>query len=176
MHGTMPESVTYVTRRRVDWATEYDQHAAEILSYLTKLTDDREAARELMQDTFVRAIRSESSLRDPKALRAWLYRTATNLARNHHRRRALIRFLPFTGGEHSSREAFDPVRDQVRQALTAIGSDTAATLLLFYVHGFTRHELAEMHGVSEEAIKSRLARGRRDFMASYRRMERGLAR
>ena len=129
-----------------------------------------------MQDTFIRGMRAESSIEDPRALRAWLYRTATNLAHNHRRRRALIGFLPFSGRERSSGEAFDAESDQVRRALRAIGPDNAAALLLFYVHGFSRKEIAQMRGVSEEAIKSRLARGRRDFMASYRRMERGLAR
>jgi DNA-directed RNA polymerase specialized sigma24 family protein len=64
----------------------------------------------------------------------------------------------------------------VRRALGSISDAAAATLLLFYVHGFDRHELAAMLDVSEEAIKSRLARGRRDFMAAYKRLERGLAR
>ena len=176
MHGTAQHVLTYATGARVDWSREYDEHAREILAYLNKLTGDREVASELMQDTFIRGMRSESSIHDPKVLRAWLYRTATNLAHNHRRRGALVRFLPFSGNERSSREAFDPESDQVRRALDAIGSDNAATLLLFYVHGFTRQEIADMRGVSEEAIKSRLARGRRDFMASYHRMERGLAR
>jgi RNA polymerase sigma-70 factor, ECF subfamily len=177
MHGTTQLVVSRdIATGRVDWAREYDEHAREILAYLTRLTADRDVASELLQDTFVRGMHSESSIRDPKALRAWLYRTATNLAHNDRRRRALVRFLPFRGDEHAPRGAFDPESEQVQRALRAIAPDHAAALLLFYVHGFSRHEIAEMYGVGEEAVKSRLARGRRDFMASYRRMERGLAR
>ena len=64
----------------------------------------------------------------------------------------------------------------MRSALDAIPFDQATTLLLHYHAGFRRGEIARMHGVSEETVKSRLARGRRNFMAAYRRLERGLAR
>ena len=161
---------------RVDWSTEYDEHGPEILAYLCKLTGDRDAASELMQETFIRGMRSEGAIREPRSLRTWLYRTATNLAHNHRRRAAVLRFVPFTGDERSPWEAFDPERDQVQRALRSIAPDSAATHLLFYVHGFSRQEIAEMQGLSDEGVKSRLQRGRRDFMASYRRLERGLAR
>lgn len=160
----------------IDWATMYESHAAELTGYLTKLSADRDVASDLMQETFIKGMRAGSSIRDAGAVRAWLYRTATNLARNHRRRRALLRFVPFSGEERSAQGAFDADADQVRQALRSVSADGAATLLLFYVHGFSREELAAMFDISEETVKSRLARGRRDFMAAYRRLERGLAR
>lgn len=160
----------------VDWSSAYTAHAGELAGYLTKLAGDPEIASELMQETFIRGIRSGEAIRDSGAIRGWLYRTATNLAHNHRRRRAILRFVPFTGEERSEHEAFDAEADQVRRALRSVPEAAAATLLLFYVHGFDRQELAAMFDVSEETVKSRLARGRRDFMAAYKRLERGLAR
>jgi RNA polymerase sigma-70 factor (ECF subfamily) len=160
----------------VDWASTYESHAAELTGYLTKLAGDREVASELMQETFVKGMRAGGTIRDPGAIRAWLYRTATNLEHNHRRRRAILRFVPFSGEERSAQGTFDADADQVRQALGSLSADGAATLLLFYVHGFSREELAAMFEVSEETVKSRLARGRRDFMAAYQRLERGLSR
>jgi DNA-directed RNA polymerase specialized sigma24 family protein len=84
--------------------------------------------------------------------------------------------VPFTGEERSERDAFDAEADQIRRALGSVSPDAAATLLLFYGHGFSREELALMFAASEETVKSRLARGRRDFIAAYRRLERRLAR
>jgi len=60
--------------------------------------------------------------------------------------------------------------------MRSIPADQAATLLLFYESGFARGEIADLLNVSEETVKSRLARGRKNFMAAYRRLERGLAR
>jgi RNA polymerase sigma-70 factor (ECF subfamily) len=160
----------------VDWERVYGEHAPEIAGYLAKLVGDRQTGSDLMQETFVRALRAQNSIREPGAMRAWLYRTATNLATSHRRRQALLAFLPFGGAEHSHDIAFDVEADQVRTALRSIPADQAATLLLFYDRGFARTEVAELLQISEETVKSRLARGRRNFMAAFRRLERGLAR
>jgi RNA polymerase sigma-70 factor (ECF subfamily) len=160
----------------LDWGHLYEEHASELASYLAKLVGDREAASELTQEAFIRGIKSEGDLRDPAAALGWLYRTGTNLAANHRRRAAILRFLPLSGAETTPAESFDVEADQVRSALRSINTDAAAALLLFYDVGFARREIAAMLGLSEETIKSRLARGRRDFMAAYRRLERGLAR
>lgn len=158
----------------VDWERLYGEHADHLLRYLVKLTGDREAASELMQETFVRGLRANSPIEGSE--RAWLFRVATNLALDRRRRDRLIRFLPFTGLERSPTAAFDHAADQVKTALRSIPFYQAATLLLHYQGGFTRAEIAAMHHVSEETVKSRMARGRQSFIASYRRLERGLSR
>lgn len=169
-------SVAAASAGALDWARLYEEHAAELLGYLAKMVGDREVAGELMQDTFVRGIRAERSLRDPRAARAWLFRTATNLAISDRRRRALLRFLPFSGREQGAAEAFDVQAAQVRAALRSIATEQAAALLLHYDSGFERAEIAAMLELSEETVKSRLARGRKAFVAAHRRLERGLAR
>lgn len=158
-----------------DWRLTYEEHATTLVRYLAKLTGDREVAAELTQETFVRALRSEPVLPNAAAARAWVFRTATNLARNELRRRRILAFVPFTGSEPAARGAFDTTADQVRAALRSLPFDQSATLLLHYYGGFQRSEIAQMHGVSEETVKSRLARGRKNFVAAYRRRERGLA-
>lgn len=174
LDATSAQTVYYAMT--VDWAGVYERHAGEITSYLSRYVGDRELASELMQETFVRGIRSEPSIREPAAIRGWLFQTATNLALNERRRRALFRFLPFSGLERSPREAFDPAAAQVNAALRSISSDQAAALLLRYHSGFSTGEIAAMLDLSEETVKSRITRGRQNFMAAYRRLERGLAR
>lgn len=159
-----------------DWRQLYEEDATVLLRYLAKLTGDREVASELMQETFVRAMRSDPRFDDARAAHAWLFRTATNLARNELRRRRIFAFVPFSGAEHAPRASFDVEAEQVSAALRSLPFDQATTLLLHYHSGFHRDEIAALHGVSEETVKSRLARGRANFIAAYRRLERGLAR
>lgn len=160
----------------LDWAGTYDEYAAELCGYLSRLVGDRESGADLVQETFVRAMRAEHSLRDRRALRAWLYRTGTNLALSERRRRRVLAFLPFSGTEAADAGAFDIEAHHVRTALRSIPFDQAATLMLFYEGGFSRVEIGGILGRSEEAVKSRLARGRKNFIAAYGRLERGLAR
>lgn len=154
---------------RLPWRELYEAHAAELVGYLWKLTGDREAASDLMQDTFIAAMRDERALRDPAAVRAWLYRIATRLAYKLLRRARLIAFLPFSGREEAGGDAFDAERHAVRDALARIAPDQAVALVLHHAQGFTRAEIAGLTGHSEETIKSRIARGRRAFLAAYDR-------
>ncbi len=158
----------------LDWESLYGLHAEGLLRYLTKMTGEREAARDLLQETLVQAMRREAQMRDAAAVRAWLFSIATNLARQRHRRSALLRFVPFSGREVAPEDRFDAGADVVHRALASIPFAQASALVLHYRAGFTRDEIAHMSGVTDEAVKSRLARGRANFIAAYGRLERGL--
>lgn len=62
---------------------------------------------------------------------------------------------------------------QVHQALATLAPAQAATLLLHYQPDLSPREIPDITGVGEEAMKSRLARGRANFIAAYRRLDRG---
>lgn len=164
-----PDVVEVTGGTRLPWADLYAAHAAEIAGYLGKLTGDRDAGTELMQETFVIGMRDEQALRDPGRARPWLYQIATHLAYKRLRRARIIAFLPFTGREAASAGAFDHDGHAVREALRAIPADQAIALVLRYSQGFSRAEIARLTGKSEETIKSRIARGRRAFLAAYER-------
>ena len=164
------EAATAVSREtELPWRELYDAHAAELVGYLWKLTGDREVATDLMQDTFVAGMRDQAALRDPAKSRAWLFRIATRLAIKRLRRARLIAFVPFAGTERSTEGTPDVEALAVRDAMRSISPDQAAALVLHYAHGFTRAEIAALAGRSEETVKSRIARGRRAFLAAYDR-------
>jgi DNA-directed RNA polymerase specialized sigma24 family protein len=154
---------------RLPWRELYDAHAAELAGYLWKVTGDREAATDLMQDTFIAGMRDETALREPEKARAWLFTIATRLAIKRLRRARLIAFVPFVGTERSAIGTPDVESLAVRDAMRSIAADQAVALVLHYAHGFTRAEVAALVGRSEETVKSRIARGRRAFLAAYDR-------
>src|SRR5206468_1330440 len=55
-----------------EWSALYAEHAPGLSAFLTKLTGDREVAAELMQETFVRAMRAHSVGTAVRSSRAWL--------------------------------------------------------------------------------------------------------
>lgn len=153
-----------------DWVALYRDHGPRLLRYLRRLTRDEEEAADLMQDTFERAMRAGTV---PADASAWLYRIASNAAIDHLRRRRRLRFLRLPP------EAVAPTRDTddlelVRRALRSIPPDQAVALVLRLHEGRSRREVAELLGLSEDGVKSRLARGRLNFIAACRRIERGL--
>lgn len=71
----------------------YEQHQQAIFRYLLYLLGDEQLAQDYVQDTFVQALRSQQT---PKNPRAWLRTIARNLAYDYLRRQRIIQWLPFT--------------------------------------------------------------------------------
>ena len=160
----------------VEWDAAYERYAEELARFIVKLLGDREKAADVVHDAFVRAMKASGQLRDPGALRPWLFKIAGNLARNELRRRRLFTFVPFVGTERGHDDAFDVEASQIHRALASLAPEQAVALVLHYQQGFSRAEIAVMTSLSEEGVKSRLARGRARFIAAYGRLERGHAR
>lgn len=132
--------------------------------YARALTRDSDIADDLVQDTLVRALRSEKLFLGGD-LRAWLYTILTNLNRN--RRRSLARqpnmtVLLDTESEPSGTEAEG--RD-IARALDTLQEDQRAVLLLVVLEGMSYRDVANIQGVPIGTVMSRLARARAQMRA-----------
>lgn len=128
--------------------------------YARALTRDKDIADDIVQDTLVRALRSEHLFQGAD-VRIWLYTILANLNRN--RLRSLARRPPlspikendasdFAGPELGSRD--------IERAFAALTEDQRSTLLLVVLEGSTYRELAEAQAVPVGTVMSRLARAR----------------
>ncbi|CAN5186074.1 hypothetical protein BH18ACT12_BH18ACT12_24350 [soil metagenome] len=169
--GASPRSAG---RGDLDWPVLYERHGPELSAFVLRLIGDATATQDIVQDTFVRAIQKQATLRDHRAARAWLHRIAARLVTDRCRRRALLTFTPFAGTERAPEHDVDTAA-LVRTALAKIPADQAVALVLAYHEGFTQAEVAELLGVPAGTVKTRIHRGRQSFGAAYRRLERGLA-
>lgn len=157
---------------RADWDGIYRREAPALGRYLRRFTQDTDSAAELVQEAFVRAMRAEN-VPPGNGVTPWLYRIATNIALDHLRRRRRFSFIPLRETDSlASDDSHLDTRDQVRRALQRIPPDQAIVLVLRLHEGFPRQVIAELLGVSEAAVKSRLARGRLSFAEAYRRIDR----
>jgi RNA polymerase sigma-70 factor (ECF subfamily) len=157
---------------QLDWATVYEVHGPDVLAFLRRSMGSASLAEDLLHDTFVRALRAGSHP-PVEAVRPWLFTIASRLAISHHRRIRLFAFVPFGDDDRRTEPPGDAEGAQVRQALRSIPRDQAVTLTLALHEGFSRREIAQMLAITEEGVKSRLARGRRSFALAYRALERG---
>jgi RNA polymerase sigma-70 factor (ECF subfamily) len=128
--------------------------------YARALTREAETADDLVQDTLVRALRSEHLFHGGD-VRSWLYTILTNLNRN--RLRSLARRPTLTSiGDDDAPDAAGPEaggRD-IERALAMLVDDQRTALLLVVLEGLTYREVAEVQGVPIGTVMSRLARAR----------------
>ncbi|MBI2773908.1 MAG: sigma-70 family RNA polymerase sigma factor [Chloroflexi bacterium] len=148
----------------------YVTDGPRVLRYLSSLVGN-EAAPDLLHDSFVRAARSHNPPERREDLPNWLFRIAANLAIDHVRRKRRWRSISRLIAEPSA-PAAGSVEECVRAALREIPPDQATVLILRLVEGMSRSEISGILGITESAMKSRLVRGRLNFAAAYRRLER----
>jgi RNA polymerase sigma-70 factor, ECF subfamily len=147
-------------RRLATFAQSVEATIPALRRYARSLTRDADIADDLVQDTLVRALRSEHLFHGGE-VRSWLYTILTNLNRNRLRslaRRPLHASLEdndapdMAGPEGGGRD--------IERALATLVEDQRNTLLLVVLEGLTYREVAEVQGVPIGTVMSRLARAR----------------
>jgi RNA polymerase sigma-70 factor (ECF subfamily) len=157
------------------------ERTGDIYGLLFRLTGDAEEARDLAQETFLRAFQAIEKFRGDADLKTWLYRIAINQARNRwrwwrRRRRDATVSLDATLGDREQTvatqlpdvNASDPEqealarerRSQLREALQELRSAYRETVVLRDIEGLTYEEIAATLQINIGTVKSRLARGR----------------
>lgn len=136
--------------------------------FLVQMVQDRSLAEDLLQDTFHDAFRARSQVLEASSPDAWLFAIARNRALSALRRRrrsvlALARLARRRDRNERDAQEIVALRDLLERHLDA---DQRALLLLRYLYGFDAAELAEIVGVTPEAVRQRLSRSRRALMSA----------
>jgi RNA polymerase sigma-70 factor (ECF subfamily) len=154
-----------------------DTHQRMVYHLALQLLSNHDDALDLSQDVFLTVFRSIHRFRGDSALQTWIYRIVINHARNRQRwwrrrRRAdqvsldaLIEErgeLPAPLGPTSPDRALDQKQlgERVWRALNRLPFDQRSAVVLRELHGMRYAEIAFSLGVSNAAVKSRLARAR----------------
>jgi len=128
--------------------------------YARALTRDADLADDLVQDTLVRALRSEHLFQGDE-VRSWLYTILTNLNRN--RLRSLARRPTLTPIEDNDAPDFagpESGQRDIDRALATLVDDLRYALLLVVLEGLSYRAVAEVLCVPLGTVMSRLSRAR----------------
>ena len=130
-----------------------------------------EDARDVCQETFLRAFRGIKGFQGQAKFSSWLYRIALNLCRDWIRReRRSVVLTPLDAesepppSDRSAENAEDRIvrRDLGRviaRAMSALSEDQRATIVLKEYHGLTFQEIADLQGCPLSTVKTRLYQG-----------------
>ena len=140
----------------------YDAHAPRVFRLAFRLTGEAELARELVQETFVRAFAQLGRFRGESALSTWLHRVTVSVVSNAMRKvkrfRARETDLDEASAMPAVARAADPdLRDRLHRAIDELPEIYRLTLVMHDVEGYTHEEIASVLGVAEGTCKSRLS-------------------
>jgi RNA polymerase sigma-70 factor (ECF subfamily) len=145
----------------------FDAHHDRIYRYILGLVREPAEAEDLTQETFLRAHARRDTLRDPKAVRGWLYRIATHACLDRLRQRVPQVSLDAAESAPSTSPSAQELAEReetsacVQRCLDFLSDRYRAVLLLHEGHNLTAAEIADLLGETEGAIKIRLHRARR---------------
>ena len=146
----------------------YDRTARSLWAYLARVTGDRSLAEDLVQETFYRFLRASAPYENEAHRRNALYRIATNLARDAHRRsrtrpRTVSSELEIAGPDRGAARV-DQATDLAR-AMRGLKTRERALLWLAYGEGSSHQEIAQTMGLAPSSVKMMLFRARRRLAA-----------
>jgi len=155
----------------------FQRYSGPLVHYLVRFTGNRAVAEELMQEAFLRVCRASATYEPRTAFRTWLYKIATNVARNEMRRREYsVRKEPLSPmhpttqnpaiGGRNNPGAWSPegvaeareIETDVQRILSRMPERQRAALLLSRHHGLAYREIAQAMGLRVGAVKSLIHR------------------
>jgi RNA polymerase sigma-70 factor (ECF subfamily) len=164
------------------------RYGRRLMAFSVRTCSDPDNAEDVFQDTLLKAYQALSDLREPKALRTWLYRVAANNCRMMRRKDKAPRKISLddykppgweegevievpdwsdlpdvAAGRAELREAFE-------EGLRELPAEYRMVLLMRDVEGLSTRETAQALEIGESAVKMRLHRARmalRDHLAQY---------
>jgi RNA polymerase sigma-70 factor (ECF subfamily) len=148
-----------------------------LFRFVSRLVDRPDDARDVCQETFLRILDKAEAFRDGARFSTWMYQIALNLCRDQSRKKRrwgrLLIAEPGAGvetpREHAAPEtiatspsvAYEHTERQgaVRRALSVLPHEQREVLLLKEYEGLKFREIADVLGVAESTVKSRMYAG-----------------
>jgi RNA polymerase sigma-70 factor (ECF subfamily) len=163
-----------------------EAHQERLLHLCERLLGDHEEGRDAAQEVFLKAYRKAGDFRPQGQVFTWLYRIAVNHCLNKLRRHKIARFFRLEGpasgpADPDDPPAFDPPDPSpgaeaalgarrrwqaTRQVIAALPENQRTVLILVRFEGLSYRQAAEVLGVTEGAVESRLVRAMRRLSAA----------
>ena len=144
-----------------------------------RLTGQREAARDIVQDAWLAIVRGLRRLDDPALFRTWAYRIVKNKCADCTRRRTVERKASkelqaaalWESGVSASESESDRNVRLLRHAMAKLPEEQRAMLALHYIDGMGVTEIARVLNVPAGTVKSRLYHARDRLKQVLERVE-----
>jgi RNA polymerase sigma-70 factor, ECF subfamily len=147
----------------------------KLFYYIRRLVACESDAWDVLQQTWIRVLQGIGSLRDAGALAPWLYRVARNAALSHRqsllaRQRWLDREVAIE--ELAGVEVLEAewTVEDVHRGMEQLSVHHRDALTLFFLQDLSIEEIAEVIGVAEGTVKSRLFYGKRALREALEEM------
>lgn len=160
------------------------RHEERAVRVALSLVANREDARDLAQEAFLRVFRNIERFDFQHEFTTWLYRIVTNLAIDLLRKRRPAVSTSADQDEEADLDLEDPegeapsqaleqmeTAERVRACIDRLAPHFRSVMILRELEGLPCNEIAEIVGTTHVTVRWRLHRGRKLFLEEWERME-----
>ncbi len=164
-----------------------DAYSSKIYRLAIKMLNQQQDAEDVLQETFVKAYRGLKSFNGRSKISTWLFRIATNEAlmvirRKHPEVVSIDEPIETEEGEQEPVQIIDwcclpesellsvETREKLDEAAQKLPERLRVVFVLRDINDLSTHETAEVLGLSDTAVKTRLSRARlrlREELSAY---------
>jgi len=141
----------------------FAQYRVTLYRWLLRLVDDRALAEDLLSEVFLDVWRRAASFEARSSVSTWLLAIARYKALSARRRRtdaeldeATVSMVPDTADDPEVALQKKGRTEALRQSLTRLSPDHREVIDLAYYHGKSVKEIAEIAGINEATVKTRM--------------------
>lgn len=151
-----------IAQARVD--TLVREYQTKLARYVRRMVSDADVALDITQDVFLAAYRTLQIDPERPLTAGWLYKTATNNAISHLRRKKIVRMVTLDRDHETYTWRIDErsaASVDLQAALQKLPSDQVSAVMLTSYAGYTSQEAAAILGTSADAVRQRVCRAMR---------------
>jgi RNA polymerase sigma-70 factor (ECF subfamily) len=143
----------------------YDRHVDRVYRVAFRLAGDDDAARDITQETFIRAFDRLGEFRHESSLGTWLHTIAVSVALGALRKQSRMdqRHVPLDAvadmGRNDNHADVD-LRERLHAAIDALPIGYRTVFVMYEIEGYSHQEIARTLGVAETTSKGQLFRAR----------------
>lgn len=145
----------------------FNKYRGALLRHVGRFAVSREDAADIVQDTYLRVMHRINVSRLDAEVRSYLFQTASNLARDHHRREVFRSHQPLEDAPDERLLADEPTPEQqmaagqidraLRATIEAMPDQTRAVFLLARRHEMSYERIAQRLGIGRRTVERRMA-------------------
>ncbi len=142
-----------------------EMHEGALLGYAHRMLGNREAAQDVVQETFLKYVEKPLRFGEPRQWASWLFRVTHNrcldkLKQQSRRRELNLKILP-PGNVRTPNEAVvaEELKTQLRALMGELSTNQRSVLTLFFQENKSYREIADITGLSMSNVGMSLQRG-----------------
>lgn len=134
----------------------YNSYSKAMYNTLSRMTNDTEVAKDLLQEAFVKAFNRINDLEEPMAFAGWLKRIVLNVGLEYVRKKR-IHFEDLENQEDMESDEIDEAKidnKTLHHAIKELPEGCRTVLCLHLIEGYKHREIADQLGITESTSKT----------------------